>query len=123
MTHGTTVKVVESAVRALNDKAEALGWARRYAFQKGNAAMGQQHVLETTVPHLVHPAHREPIGNTLNKAHRYLAAMSQVLSDALAERERSRTGVLLGTGVSLDPGRTTGVGIWDPDARINRSGE
>lgn len=119
MAHGTTVKVVESAVTALNAKMEALGWARRYRFIKGNATMGQQHVLETDLPHLVHPAHREPIGNTLNKAHRYLAAMGQVLTDALAERDRQRA-TATGEIPRVDAGK---VGFMDPDARSRRPGE
>lgn len=128
MAHGTTVKVVESAVRSLNDKAEALGWSRRYEFHKGNAATGVQHALVTRVPESVLAIHREPIGNTLNKAHRYVNAMAQVLNDALLERASARAGVMTGRGTTaehrvlgIDPGRT--VGIHDPNARSLRPGE
>lgn len=112
MSHGTTIKVVESAVASLNDKAERLGWLRRYEFHKGNATMGQQHRLVTRLPGQVLAIQSEPIGNTLNKAHRYVQAMNQVLNDATLERARSRAGALTGEHR-----------MYDPNARSNRPGE
>lgn len=117
MAHGITKVLVESIVHSLNEKAERLGWTRRYEFVAGSNANGVKHVIQTRLPHLQHPTDAHPF-NTLSKAHQYLVAMGQVLSDAVAERERQRATVRGGI-LALDPGRTTGI-AFDPDARSVR---
>jgi hypothetical protein len=117
MPHGITKVLVESVVHSLNEKVERLGWFRRYEFVAGSSANGVKHVIQTRLPHLQHPTDAHPF-NTLSKVHQYLLAMGQVLSDAVAERERQRATVRGGI-LALDPGRTTGI-AFDPDARSVR---
>lgn len=112
MAHGITKVLVESVVHSLNDKAERLGWVRRYEFVPGSSANGVKHVIQTRLPHLQHPTDAHPF-NTLSKTHQYLVAMGGVLNDALAERERQRATVR--GGVLSVPG-----GFVDPDARSTR---
>ncbi len=131
MSHGVTKVLVASIVHSLNEKAERLGWVRRYEFVMGSSANGVQHVLETQLPTLEHPSHRQPIGNTLSKAHQYLAAMGQVLNDAIAEREAARSKAVYDrrpdqlhttypdAQVYYQPRRIA----HDPDARSLRPGE
>lgn len=114
--HGVTAQLVESAVNSLNDKLERLGWVRKYRFVKGSNANGVQHVLETDMPDLAHPAHREQIGRTLAEAHAYVLAMCHALNDAIAERERQRS------TVRMDPVNRSLFA--DPDARsVRRAGQ
>lgn len=112
--HGITKVLVESVVASLNEKAERLGWARRYEFVAGSSAGGVKHVIQTRVPQLSHPTDLQRF-NTLSKTHQYLLAMGQVLNDAVAERERQRATV---TGEI--PRIRAG---YDPNARSLRAGE
>lgn len=112
MTHGITKETVRTTVTSLNDKAERLGWARRYDVQFGSNPNGVKHVLQTILPHLQHPTDAHPFA-TLSKLHQYLLAMGQVLNDAVAERERQRA-TMRGSLISeLD---RRGI-AFDPDAR------
>lgn len=117
MTHGITKETVRTTVTSLNDKAERLGWARRYDVQFGSNPNGVKHVLQTILPHLQHPTDAHPFA-TLSKLHQHLLAMGQVLNDAVAERERQRATVRGGI-LALDPGATTGI-AFDPDSRSVR---
>jgi len=112
MTHGITKETVRSTVESLNDKAERLGWARRYDVQFGSNPNGVKHVLQTRTPERNHAVEERPF-STLSKLHQYLLAMGQVLNDAVLERTRQRTDAMA-RGVALDPGRTI---IHDSDAR------
>lgn len=111
MPHGITKEVVRSTIDSLNDKAERLGWTRRYEVQFGSNPNGIKHVLQTRVPHLDHTIDHHPFA-TLSKLHGYLLAMGQVLNDALLERARERTEVMTGTRPAI-----TG---YDPDSRAAR---
>ena len=116
MTHGITKVLVSSVIASLNEKAERLGWVRRYEVEFGSSANGVKHVVQTRLPHLQHPTDLHPF-NTLSKVHQYLLAMGQVLSDAVAERERQRATVR-GGAMSLTSS------FVDPDARsVRRAGE
>lgn len=110
MTHGITKETVRTTVASLNDKAERLGWARRYEVEFGSNPNGIKHVLQTRVPQHNHPADPKPF-STLSKLHQYLVAMAQVLNDALLERQRDRVEVM--TFASDRPVRV----LHDPDAR------
>jgi hypothetical protein len=118
MAHGITKVLVESVVHSLNDKAERLGWTRRYEVQFGSSANGVKHVLQTRVPHLSHAVDQHPF-NTLSKVHQYLQAMGQVLNDALLERSRQRAEAV-GRGITILTGQPV---VYDPDARALRPGE
>ena len=112
MTHGITKETVRTTVASLNDKAERLGWTRRYEVQFGSNPNGVKHVLQTRVPQLDHPTDLHPFA-TLSQVHKYLLAMGQVLNDALLERQRERVVVM--TGASARP-----VATYDPDSRTAR---
>jgi hypothetical protein len=120
MPHGITKVLVESVVNSLNEKVERLGWLRRYEFVAGSSANGVKHVIQTRLPHLQHPTDAHPF-NTLSKVHQYLLAMGQVLSDAVAERERQRATVRGGamslTEAVARPDYPIAGGFVDPDAR------
>jgi hypothetical protein len=121
MTHGITKEVVRSTIDSLNDKAERLGWARRYEAQFGSNRNGVKHVLLTRTPERNHPVEQHPFA-TLSRFHNYLLAMGQAMNDAVLERARQRTEAMT-RGIALDPGRTAGIAIFDPDARGLRPGE
>lgn len=121
MAHGITKEVVRSTIDSLNDKAERLGWARRYEVRFGSNPNGVKHVLQTMTPERNHAVEEHPFG-TLSKLHQYLLAMGQVLNDAVLERARQRTEAMV-RGAAVDPGRTVVISTFDPDARALRPGE
>lgn len=122
--YGVTSMLVESVTHSLNEKAERLGWRRRYEFEKGNAAKGIQHVLVTLPTGGPVEGARTPIGNTLSKAHQYLVAMGQVLNDAIAEKDRARSAYVGDRRIMKHHATMeSAVGVWDPDARSGRPGE
>lgn len=102
MTHGITKELVRTAVASLNEKAERLGWARRYEVQFGSNPNGVKHVLQTQVPEFSHPTDQHPFA-TLSQVHKYLLAMGQVLNDALTERDRQRQ-TAVGRGIAAVTG-------------------
>lgn len=115
----TTKGNVERAVQRLNDKAEALGWSRRFALRAGSNANGVQHVLEESIPDAPNPLRANKIGATYNAALGYLEAFAAAMESALAEREMERMEVLSGES-SIPIARFS----FDPDARsARRSGE
>lgn len=117
MTHGITKELVRTVVASLNEKAERLGWVRRYDVQFGSNPNGIKHQLQVTVPPMEHPTLIERFA-TLSRLHQYLVAMGTVLNDAVSERERERS-IVRGGVLALDPGRT-----YDPDARsVTRANE
>lgn len=126
MTHGITKELVRTVVASLNDKAERLGWVRRYEVEFGSNPNGVKHVLQTRLPHLQHPTEPHPFA-TLSQLHKYMLAMGDVLNDALAERERARQhavsrGIAIVTGESLDNvlARRATAQAYDPDSRSER---
>lgn len=127
MTHGITKVLVASVVASLNEKAERLGWVRRYEVQFGSNPNGVKHVLQTRLPHLQHPIDLHPFA-TLSQVHKYLLALGQGLNDAILERERERATVR-GGAISLTealsrPDYPIKGSFADPDARsVRRAGE
>jgi hypothetical protein len=126
MTHGITKELVRTVVASLNDKAERLGWVRRYEVEFGSNPNGIKHVLQTRVPDMGHPTDQHPFA-TLSQVHKYLQAMGQVLNDAIAERDRARQhavsrGIAIVTGEPLDEvlARRAAARTYDPDARTER---
>ena len=90
---GVTKTLVESAVVALNDKAELLGMDRRFEFAAGSRANGVQHALIETQPTLVHPISQTKIGRSFAEAHTYLVAMNHALLAAIADRDHRRVSI------------------------------
>ena len=111
MPHGITKETVRSTIATLNDRAERLGWTRRYEVLFGSNPKGIKHVLQTRLPQHAHPGNLQTFA-TLSKLHQYLLAMGQVLNDAIAERARERTEVMTGARPPI-----TG---YDPDSRAAR---
>lgn len=110
---GITKATVESAVTALNDKAERMGMDRRFAFQPGSNVNGIQHVLEEHHPALSHP-NVTKIGKTLAEAHGYVLAMNHALLSAAQDRQLRRDAVRYGAPLP----------VHDPDARsVRRASE
>lgn len=123
MTHGVTKELVRTVVASINDKAERLGWVRRYEVEFGSNANGVKHVLQTRLPHLQHPTDRHEFA-TLSQVHKYLTAMGGVLNDALLERGRERA-IVKGGAMSLAeavarPDYPIKGSFADPDARSVR---
>lgn len=123
MTHGITKETVRTTVASLNDKAERLGWARRYEVEFGSNPNGVKHVLQTRLPHLQHPTDARPF-STLSQLHKYLLAMGDALNAAVAERERERA-IVKGGAMSLAeavarPDHPIKGSFADPDARSTR---
>lgn len=83
--------LVESAVRALNDKAEAIGLARRFELEAGSSAKGIRHKLLERRPELVHPVASTSIGRTYAEALKYVNAMNHALLAVRADRESRRS--------------------------------
>lgn len=110
--------LAESAVRALNDKCEALGLARRFELDPGSSAKGIRHKLLERRPELVHPVASTSIGRTYAEALKYLNAMNHALLSVVAERDSRRSA--LGSATPAGGTRT----LHDPDAReVRRVGE
>jgi hypothetical protein len=127
MTHGITKVLVASVVASLNEKAERLGWVRRYEVQFGSNPNGVKHVLQTRLPHLQHPTDPRTFA-TLSQLHKYLSALGDALNAGLAERARERATVR-GGAMSLTealsrPDYPIKGSFADPDARsVRRAGE
>ncbi len=115
MTHGITKETVRSTVESLNDKAERLGWVRRYDVRFGSNPNGIKHVLLTNTPERSHPVEEHPFA-TLSRLHSYLLAMGQALNDAVLERARQRTEAMTRQGFSAEATRIS----FDPDSRTAR---
>lgn len=85
-----TKKTVERAVEALNDKAERLGWTRRFELRPGSSANGVWHALEENFPGVKDPITVTKIGRSYREALGYVETMNHALLAGVAEREMSR---------------------------------